>query len=280
MFNLFLFCLKGAVPGLSKYPHQNLSLAFAPLSVWPDVSIQANDQLVIGPISFSMTMSVVNNTGVVVANAVTLNITMTMQLSVSATLGAGNAVVLSFGIQNHNDTVQLLQSRLGSVSVAAFDAIIQFAFLFAKIPPLTLHLPSDFQATVLALQSGPGYFVLLADAQLPAPTSRRPRDVFRAMQGERKTMEHDAAKFIPSFSLKRSSREVSNATAPVAFRPDDVQLCGPGTSSCEADYTCCSDTSGGYACCPTPHGTCCSDKQHCCPSGYGCADANTECEPF
>lgn len=52
--------------------------------------------------------------------------------------------------------------------------------------------------------------------------------------------------------------------------------CGKGRF-CQDQQTCCKDRSGNWACCPYPQGTCCSDKRHCCPSGYRCSTKGTKC---
>ncbi|GFS07045.1 granulin epithelin variant 1 [Elysia marginata] len=44
----------------------------------------------------------------------------------------------------------------------------------------------------------------------------------------------------------------------------------PDQSSCPSGQTCCQNQEGGYGCCPLPEAVCCSDKLHCCPSGYTC----------
>ena len=47
-------------------------------------------------------------------------------------------------------------------------------------------------------------------------------------------------------------------------------VCPGGTSYCNNGNTCCKAKDGGYACCPLPQATCCSDHVHCCPSDYTC----------
>ncbi|XP_068118179.1 progranulin-like [Hyperolius riggenbachi] len=42
------------------------------------------------------------------------------------------------------------------------------------------------------------------------------------------------------------------------------------TSACPDDTTCCRLASGKWGCCPIKQAVCCSDHQHCCPSGYTC----------
>ncbi|BHF84508.1 hypothetical protein SprV_0902765900 [Sparganum proliferum] len=40
--------------------------------------------------------------------------------------------------------------------------------------------------------------------------------------------------------------------------------------SCEDNSTCCKMEDGTWGCCPLVRATCCEDKKHCCPEGYGC----------
>ncbi|KAJ8024785.1 Granulin [Holothuria leucospilota] len=47
-------------------------------------------------------------------------------------------------------------------------------------------------------------------------------------------------------------------------------LCPDQQTRCDSKKTCCLLQSGGYGCCPLPNAVCCSDKEHCCPSGYTC----------
>ena len=44
----------------------------------------------------------------------------------------------------------------------------------------------------------------------------------------------------------------------------------PDQSQCPNDSTCCEMSAGQYGCCPIPNAMCCSDGQHCCPTGYTC----------
>ena len=48
----------------------------------------------------------------------------------------------------------------------------------------------------------------------------------------------------------------------------DVQC--PDSSSCVDGETCCLISDVSYGCCPLPDAVCCSDRAHCCPSGYTC----------
>ncbi|PFX28352.1 Granulin [Stylophora pistillata] len=47
-------------------------------------------------------------------------------------------------------------------------------------------------------------------------------------------------------------------------------VCPGGQSECPDGNTCCKLSSGQYGCCPYPNAVCCSDREHCCPSGYTC----------
>ncbi|KAG8197627.1 hypothetical protein JTE90_001557 [Oedothorax gibbosus] len=46
---------------------------------------------------------------------------------------------------------------------------------------------------------------------------------------------------------------------------------------CYKSDTCCTLSSGAYACCPFENAVCCPDKKHCCPSGTTCDDATGKC---
>ncbi|XP_071247984.1 progranulin-like isoform X2 [Salvelinus alpinus] len=54
-------------------------------------------------------------------------------------------------------------------------------------------------------------------------------------------------------------------------------MCDPHTS-CPKDTTCCfMKKTGKWGCCPLPKAVCCTDGDHCCPSGYSCDDQKTCC---
>ena len=59
-------------------------------------------------------------------------------------------------------------------------------------------------------------------------------------------------------------------TSPNIICPDKVH-------SCASDASCCQLESGKYGCCPVPNANCCSDDEHCCPSGYSCNTADGTC---
>ncbi|XP_010864960.4 granulin b isoform X1 [Esox lucius] len=59
--------------------------------------------------------------------------------------------------------------------------------------------------------------------------------------------------------------------------PPAKNMCDPHTS-CPKDTTCCfMNKSGKWGCCPLPKAVCCSDGDHCCPSGYICDDHKGTC---
>ena len=60
----------------------------------------------------------------------------------------------------------------------------------------------------------------------------------------------------------------------VSAQVQDVP-CGGG--SCPDGNTCCSLGDDSYGCCPRLNAVCCSDGEHCCPSGYSCGA--TDCQP-
>jgi len=52
--------------------------------------------------------------------------------------------------------------------------------------------------------------------------------------------------------------------------------CPAGT--CPAKNTCCAESNGEWGCCPYPNADCCSDHEHCCPSGYACNLKSGQCD--
>ena len=63
-----------------------------------------------------------------------------------------------------------------------------------------------------------------------------------------------------------------------------VECADKKKSNCPDDNTCCKLTStyastDEYGCCSIPNAVCCSNGQHCCPSGYKCDNTNGLCEP-
>ncbi|XP_077316143.1 progranulin isoform X1 [Lithobates pipiens] len=55
-----------------------------------------------------------------------------------------------------------------------------------------------------------------------------------------------------------------------ALRDEETVKCDD-TSSCPGSTTCCRLASGEWGCCPFSQAVCCSDKIHCCPTGYTCS---------
>ena len=62
-----------------------------------------------------------------------------------------------------------------------------------------------------------------------------------------------------------------------AIRAPQNNICPDGKSECASDNTCCMLKSGDYGCCPQKSAVCCSDKIHCCPSGYTCNTGDGTC---
>ena len=54
-------------------------------------------------------------------------------------------------------------------------------------------------------------------------------------------------------------------------------VCPDGRNECPDNNTCCVTSGNKYGCCPQPNANCCSDKIHCCPSGYTCDTARGTC---
>ena len=48
------------------------------------------------------------------------------------------------------------------------------------------------------------------------------------------------------------------------------------TAFCPDGNTCCRLASGQWGCCPLPNAVCCSDGEHCCPSGYTCSGSSCQ----
>ena len=66
----------------------------------------------------------------------------------------------------------------------------------------------------------------------------------------------------------KGSEVIKASTKTTAKKLKDVQC--DGTHECPSGNTCCKLESGEWGCCPLPNAVCCSDHQHCCPSGYTC----------
>uniref|UniRef100_A0A665TPF0 Granulins domain-containing protein n=1 Tax=Echeneis naucrates TaxID=173247 RepID=A0A665TPF0_ECHNA len=59
-------------------------------------------------------------------------------------------------------------------------------------------------------------------------------------------------------------------TPPPPSKQNDIQ-CDDKTS-CKDEETCCRMSATKWGCCPSPNAVCCSDMQHCCPTGYTCTE--------
>ncbi|THD19177.1 Grn protein [Fasciola hepatica] len=64
---------------------------------------------------------------------------------------------------------------------------------------------------------------------------------------------------------------------PVIIPMVDPQACPDAKYSCLNNQTCCQLKSGEWGCCPIPQAVCCSDHEHCCPSGFHCDTARGMC---
>ena len=51
----------------------------------------------------------------------------------------------------------------------------------------------------------------------------------------------------------------------------------PDKSSCPSKNTCCKLKSGQYGCCPQVNAVCCTDGEHCCPTGFTCQVSKGSC---
>ncbi|KAK9534615.1 hypothetical protein VZT92_007048 [Zoarces viviparus] len=55
---------------------------------------------------------------------------------------------------------------------------------------------------------------------------------------------------------------------PIPSKHRDVQC--DEEITCPDETTCCRTSATSWGCCPSPNAVCCSDMQHCCPTGYTC----------
>ncbi|XP_071323496.1 granulin a [Trachinotus anak] len=46
-------------------------------------------------------------------------------------------------------------------------------------------------------------------------------------------------------------------------------------TSCKDGQTCCKTSATTWGCCPSPNAVCCSDMEHCCPTGYTCTEGGS-----
>jgi hypothetical protein len=266
-----------AIPGLLKYPHLNLTISVVPIFTWPSVSILPSSDLSVGPLSFAFHLNIVNGAQVVLADAVVLNITLSLDLTTSVALQGSNATI-KFDFGNHTDSVSVISSKVGTVATSTLGSIINLAFSFLKPPLFQVPLPSGVTVTGLRFVTSQGYAVLLVDGSVPVP----PIPSSPAFRGDR---SHKPGPSTKPDSAIFPSRKIYAAPAvtndPIGTNATAVQVCGYGEGqNCPIDQTCCRGAKGGYFCCPTPHGTCCNDGAHCCPQGYGCVNNNQNCAPF
>lgn len=61
-----------------------------------------------------------------------------------------------------------------------------------------------------------------------------------------------------------------------SFKLSLQTICDDG-SECAGESTCC-PSHGGFFCCPLKNAVCCSDGNHCCPTGYKCNIEERKCE--
>ena len=66
------------------------------------------------------------------------------------------------------------------------------------------------------------------------------------------------------------------AVVPATVKYDNYGICPDKQSECPDGNTCCL-MAGKYSCCPLANATCCSDENHCCPSGYTCNNSGKSC---
>ncbi|XP_064477414.1 multiple epidermal growth factor-like domains protein 6 isoform X2 [Ornithodoros turicata] len=77
----------------------------------------------------------------------------------------------------------------------------------------------------------------------------------------------------PNLPVKENTVFI-NISRPVSSFGD--VLC-PDGNVCDPGSTCCEIADGAYGCCPLLNAVCCSDKVHCCPSGYRCDTSEGRC---
>lgn len=61
---------------------------------------------------------------------------------------------------------------------------------------------------------------------------------------------------------------------------ENYVTCGTGDYLCPDNCTCCRSTGAAYSCCPIKDAVCCSDMEHCCPSGTFCDFTRGACTPM
>lgn len=73
-------------------------------------------------------------------------------------------------------------------------------------------------------------------------------------------------------------RKFSNATKRREIYSPNYVVCPDGVTKCPDLNTCCLLPPGGYGCCSYTEARCCSDKIHCCPNGFDCAEGTGKCK--
>jgi hypothetical protein len=60
---------------------------------------------------------------------------------------------------------------------------------------------------------------------------------------------------------------VTTKLQPISSKVSVKDVECPDGGTCGDDQTCCETSNGEYGCCPYENAVCCSDHEHCCPSG-------------
>lgn len=256
---------RNAIPGLTKYPNLNLTLTLTSTTNWPQTSISSSG-IAVGPLTWTMGVSIVNGTNVVIANAVTLNVNVSLLLNATASAVSSTHASVLLQILSHQGNVTLIQSNIGTINVNAFNVMLTFAFALAKIPPVTLPVPSELALQSVSIELIPSLMVVSLNAQLNPPLPRRSVNMPTHVSSSKKSAPRRMAA-VPTHNRTMSL--------------DAGQLCGAGDIACPDQQTCCYGSSTPYACCPLPHATCCQQIGYCCPNGSGCTSDNPpQCEGF
>jgi hypothetical protein len=249
---------KAAMPGLSNYSGLNLTLGLTSPRTWVETSINASSGIVVGPMSWTMSIDIVNGTNLVMADAAVLNVTLGFDLNLTAAGVVGNNLTLQASFLSNKAVVSQISTQIGTVNTQAFDVLLKFAFALASIPPVTVSLPTDVQLQSAKIQLDNSAVVLILNVAFPAlPRKPLPHPETLGSKG-----------FKPSLLVVEESF--------------GLQLCGTGQASCAEGSTCCPGVNGtGFGCCPSLHATCCSQLGYCCPNGSGCTNDNPpQCGSF
>jgi len=153
---------KATMPGLSTYPHMNLTVSFAPNSPWPVVSTLTNNTITIDT-SLSLTFNIVNGAEVVVPAAAVINVKLFVTLHVAVSLVNPAVVSVLPTITNETNEVTLTSSKIGDVTLKTLKSIIALAFGFVKIPAIQVPIPDPFHLSSISITSFPGYLVASAN---------------------------------------------------------------------------------------------------------------------